>query len=138
MPTECSKTWRTCFIYRKASGVTCSKHSDLQQKTVEFWGQIVNIYQRPFLFHHSSEIDKTFRDLCMIRNINLSWSKPLRPLSNGCLNRWNTAICSIPTIVTLQKVNKVQLVDCNNCKTYVVKDEICNFQNLEHSSYESV
>lgn len=37
-----------------------------------------------------------------IRNINLSRPKPLRPLMNRRRNRWNTAIDSIPAIVTLE------------------------------------
>ncbi|WVY97836.1 hypothetical protein V8G54_029987 [Vigna mungo] len=77
--------------------------ASLKKQAVELWGQIVNIYKRPFLRYHSIEINLFSIGTSIVNNVNPSRTKPTRPLCYRRKDRWHAAIYSIPAIVTLTK-----------------------------------
>lgn len=89
--------------------ITESAHTDLKEQTVELWWQIININKWSLLFHFCIEIDNVPGDMSIIRDINLGWPEPFRPLFYWREYRRNAAICSVPSIVTLHMQRKITL-----------------------------
>jgi len=83
MPSLHHSTNLSKLISPKSTAVSDSMLTHLKKQTVKLWGQIINIYQGPFLHNFSIKAGNAFSKICSSRNINLSGTQPLRPIDDG-------------------------------------------------------